>query len=412
VHFKDVRDKPIDIIHHLKLDRTYTGLQTLGAETVVDVWLHNKTPAIAVSQTVVEEEAKPLEDTPEGWVIPHLGKSDLLSEPFLSSMQDPIEEEEEEEDTEVDRGEKDKTVLPKTEVKEEVMETEEEPVAAAAAEVDRQTTYIRCTDKAGDPYYLPVTILPNNHQRQVGLLAGQPVGQPLRKPPLATRAPRNKINSGIRLLKTVEPKMEIIDMQQTSAADGMSMLKRATSAAPLLVKREMELPSLGENASVLKRQQLFDAAANGDVSFKKHSVLQLQKQRSVPCSPDRPSAAAAKSCSLTSSPVQPVASATNSSTSLLRTRSLQLPPGTSLLKRNVAANSVAAAAVPHLQQHVPQVTELEKAAPDVALSFWSRLLGRNPEDTQAEIETRVAKRGLGGVKKQADHFAFFGCDAA
>ncbi|XP_025020227.1 YEATS domain-containing protein 2 isoform X2 [Python bivittatus] len=40
IHFKDSRNKRIDIIHHLKLDRTYTGLQTLGAETVVDVELH------------------------------------------------------------------------------------------------------------------------------------------------------------------------------------------------------------------------------------------------------------------------------------------------------------------------------------------------------------------------------------
>ncbi|XP_022528865.2 YEATS domain-containing protein 2 isoform X2 [Astyanax mexicanus] len=39
IHFKDQRNKRIDIIHHLKLDRTYTGLQTLGAETVVDVEL-------------------------------------------------------------------------------------------------------------------------------------------------------------------------------------------------------------------------------------------------------------------------------------------------------------------------------------------------------------------------------------
>lgn len=40
IHFKDQRNKRIDIIHHLKLDRTYTGLQTLGAETVVDVELY------------------------------------------------------------------------------------------------------------------------------------------------------------------------------------------------------------------------------------------------------------------------------------------------------------------------------------------------------------------------------------
>lgn len=40
LHFKNVLNKPMDIIHHLKLDRTYTGLQTLGSETVVDTWIH------------------------------------------------------------------------------------------------------------------------------------------------------------------------------------------------------------------------------------------------------------------------------------------------------------------------------------------------------------------------------------
>ncbi|CAL9688773.1 unnamed protein product [Knipowitschia caucasica] len=40
IHFNDPRNKRVDIIHQLKLDRTYTGLQTLGAETVVDVELH------------------------------------------------------------------------------------------------------------------------------------------------------------------------------------------------------------------------------------------------------------------------------------------------------------------------------------------------------------------------------------
>eukprot|EP00794_Sanderia_malayensis_P016162 gene16162-17785_t len=33
--FCDPRNKPVDIIHNLKLDKTYTGLQTLGAETTV-----------------------------------------------------------------------------------------------------------------------------------------------------------------------------------------------------------------------------------------------------------------------------------------------------------------------------------------------------------------------------------------
>lgn len=40
LHFKNILNKPMDIIHHLKLDRTYTGLQTLGSETLVDVWIN------------------------------------------------------------------------------------------------------------------------------------------------------------------------------------------------------------------------------------------------------------------------------------------------------------------------------------------------------------------------------------
>ncbi|XP_011864385.1 PREDICTED: YEATS domain-containing protein 2 [Vollenhovia emeryi] len=44
LHFKNALNKPMDIIHHLKLDRTYTGLQTLGSETVVDVWIRGAEP--------------------------------------------------------------------------------------------------------------------------------------------------------------------------------------------------------------------------------------------------------------------------------------------------------------------------------------------------------------------------------
>lgn len=37
--FQNTRHKPVDIIHNLKLDRTHTGQQMLGAETVVDIEL-------------------------------------------------------------------------------------------------------------------------------------------------------------------------------------------------------------------------------------------------------------------------------------------------------------------------------------------------------------------------------------
>ncbi|KAK2576226.1 hypothetical protein KPH14_005595 [Odynerus spinipes] len=50
LHFKNPINKPMDIIHHLKLDRTYTGLQTLGSETIVDVWIHTMDSS-ALTQT-------------------------------------------------------------------------------------------------------------------------------------------------------------------------------------------------------------------------------------------------------------------------------------------------------------------------------------------------------------------------
>ncbi|KAL4228496.1 YEATS domain-containing protein 2 [Mactra antiquata] len=46
LHFKDNRNKKVDIIHNLKLDRTYTGLQTLGCETVVDIEIEKHLPKV------------------------------------------------------------------------------------------------------------------------------------------------------------------------------------------------------------------------------------------------------------------------------------------------------------------------------------------------------------------------------
>jgi hypothetical protein len=52
------------------------------------------------------------------------------------------------------------------------------------------------------------------------------------------------------------------------------------------------------------------------------------------------------------------------------------------------------------------VSELEKAVPEVSVKFWNRVLGRNSEESQIDIENRIAKRGLAGIRKQVDYFAF------
>ena len=50
IHFKNPANKPVDVVHNLKLDKTYTGLQTLGSETLVDAWLKNVNPEQSASK--------------------------------------------------------------------------------------------------------------------------------------------------------------------------------------------------------------------------------------------------------------------------------------------------------------------------------------------------------------------------
>lgn len=61
LYFKDARNKRFDVIHNLKLDKTYTGLQTLGAETIVNLELNRHTSipgAITSSTDNVEMDSK------------------------------------------------------------------------------------------------------------------------------------------------------------------------------------------------------------------------------------------------------------------------------------------------------------------------------------------------------------------
>lgn len=48
LEFCDRQNKPVDIIHNLVLDRTHTGQQTLGAETVVDLDINPRKEGLAV----------------------------------------------------------------------------------------------------------------------------------------------------------------------------------------------------------------------------------------------------------------------------------------------------------------------------------------------------------------------------
>ncbi|XP_048002007.1 uncharacterized protein LOC125238658 [Leguminivora glycinivorella] len=64
LHFKlPERNRPATVEHTIKLDRHYTGLQTLGAETLVDVWLYS-TPDMLECEYKEQHEILP-EPAPE-----------------------------------------------------------------------------------------------------------------------------------------------------------------------------------------------------------------------------------------------------------------------------------------------------------------------------------------------------------
>ena len=89
LHFVDPRNKRVDIIHELKLDRTYTGLQTLGAETVVDLELDRRTfedngIPFTTSSTSIEESLA----TNLTAVSTNPSQSDNVRRGFVNSLPD------------------------------------------------------------------------------------------------------------------------------------------------------------------------------------------------------------------------------------------------------------------------------------------------------------------------------------
>ena len=83
LHFCDSRNKKVDIIHHLKLDKTYTGLQTLGAETVVDLELHRHTVSDKEHDGVFERPSAPEVSVYEG---KNVRSTSILSTSMESKM--------------------------------------------------------------------------------------------------------------------------------------------------------------------------------------------------------------------------------------------------------------------------------------------------------------------------------------
>lgn len=59
LHFKDPRNKPVDLLHPLRLDKTFTGLQTLGAETVFELMLYKPEDKAALKSNAIHSSPGP-----------------------------------------------------------------------------------------------------------------------------------------------------------------------------------------------------------------------------------------------------------------------------------------------------------------------------------------------------------------
>ena len=397
IHFKGDRDKPIDVIHHIKLDRTYTGLQTRGAETLVDVWLHDikreATKAPKVKRELADEEDAPYS---EGWVIPHDDpRTGMVPPSVLEQLQGlPCDN-----SIKTENGVSPKPSMNGTEHHDSNVKVKSEENTAngksllngestvatsgsVATNGSPQSSYIKCKDKNGEPYYLPITLLPNNQKRQVVGLSVMPQEVALKKPTTSTTTTRTKSSFGITQLNGGGGNKG----QTIRLANGK---KSVTSQ----VKTENNEHHQQITGIALPPKQ---SNSHSLIRVNSHSVYQpssiLRASSSVPSSAPRPQIGIVR---------------TSSSSSL--------PPGTSLLKRSaVNGFSVSPAPSPCPSPSRPSsaappttLTELERATPNVSLDTWNKILGRDQDDeTQADVENRLAKKGMHLLKKQIRYYVF------
>lgn len=89
LHFVNPSQRPIDIIHNLKLDKTKTGQQTLGAETIVDIELERS----SVNDSKFEVKCLPNDDSILNDVMKNhiYTKSNLLAQECKREVDSPIE---------------------------------------------------------------------------------------------------------------------------------------------------------------------------------------------------------------------------------------------------------------------------------------------------------------------------------
>ncbi|TRY68206.1 hypothetical protein TCAL_12214 [Tigriopus californicus] len=363
IHFKHPLDKPVDIIHNLRLDKSYTGLQTLGAETNVDLWLHN--PAAAVDPPVTPLRPEPdLVPTSEGWVIAHSQCRDL------------------------------RDILPQPAVEETAGQIQADVLSSASkpssksksknrAAKNAQTTFIRCTGKDGKTIFLPVTFLPDNHRKKVPGVASSLVSS---LP--ATRLPAKQLLSANRSDTSLLTKIEVEHKMPTSPSQYNGHTTGPPASPSVLLKPLAACNTPDRSSPRVSPCPSPAPNSNGIRSTNGVSLLAPSHLRRTGTSSG---AIVSSSGSAGGSTVLP-------GTSLLK-RSAALPP----LPR--AEPSPLSAKMP-LPSRPPTLSELERTIPNVSLETWKRVLGYAPGEIQLEVESRIGKPGGPTLRKYLDWLQF------
>lgn len=444
IHFRDPRDKPVEVIHNLKLDKTYTGLQTLGGETLVDVWLHNpdygrdelkKKKEKSAADEDFEEAAKYklTETEAEGWVICHTEAQSLRP-----SQKEREKEKGKEAVSNALAQPQQKKVLASLE-RENIMSIGNGPTvlngnAAAAAPAagqapasatsisppQQRTTLVRCKDKAGETYYLPIKILPQSHQKQqvVSVIQG-PVRSARRQQgaqtaaaaagaaasTTATSAHPAKAGTVLKTLasgKTTITKMEAIMYDNHSTVGSIASASTGASASSLhRVSPPTPTPPKLSNGKINGSISLLSTLKSSLASAERlqHQPVatttvhhNIAVSQSAPGSRFNSPFTSPQSSPTVSRCSSPVPGATiNPGTSLLKSNSL-LKPGTSLLKQRVVASKVSPPLPGQTTGPASEVlgfplaafqSELEKAVPEVQLQLWSQGRTVGEEDSTA-----------------------------
>ncbi|XP_050405024.2 YEATS domain-containing protein 2 [Patella vulgata] len=294
LHFADSRNKKVDVIHHLKLDRTYTGLQTLGAETVVDVELEREELTDVSIPKSVTSCSTDL----------NINISNLNKNTCLSDSRDEITKTNDNENNilavqngVVSKQDVNHTIMhspmKRTEIKKELVNgnnlesqqknsvtldiklTPNTPIQKSTVPstisdtkpTQGQTIYLRCKDTKGNILLVPKTVI-NNNNKPVAQKANQMTSFRIRSPPASpSRAQNNDTKSLL-----VQQKAQVIN----------PVKPKVFTAPP---KPSVQLVVTSKGLQILPQTSTVNSITTPQNTLKTQSLLTLNKPNSSSSKP-------------------------------------------------------------------------------------------------------------------------------